>query len=249
VITSHIHHDFLSLVNFGQYVSFLAPHGELEDEARRLAEVWMSGSFVLPCDFLYFILLLSPASFYLSSYSLFFTSQEQLPQHQLSNLKRAASKSNNSQWPTQNQTTTNPSPTDPIDYFNSIPSDKSIVSVQVPDRTPIASTESAFVRETLNTSNTVKACVVMLKYIKPTEESKKNGDSKERPFIEVMALIDLQSGVNGYAKTAHGGIFGVVLDEVMGTAANMQSGAFSFFVSCLPFPTFVFEWYKRKRCL
>jgi hypothetical protein len=89
----------------------------------------------------------------------------------------------------------------------------------------------------------------MLKYIKPTEESKKNGDSKERPFIEVMALVDLQSGVNGYAKTAHGGIFGVVLDEVMGTAANMQSGAFSFFVSCLPFPTFVFEWYKRKRCL
>jgi hypothetical protein len=99
VITSHIHHDFLSLVNFGQYGSFLTPHGELEDEARRLAEVWMSGSFVLPCDFLYFILLLSPASFYLSSYSLFFTSQEQLPQHQLSNLKRAASKSNNSQWP------------------------------------------------------------------------------------------------------------------------------------------------------
>jgi len=37
-------------------------------------------------------------------------------------------------------------------------------------------------------------------------------------------LVDLESGVNGYAKTAHGGFYGVVLDEVMGTAANMQAG-------------------------
>ena len=127
----------------------------------------------------------------------------------------------------------------PVAHFKSIPwcakllSDRSIVSVQVPDRTPIASTESALVRETLNTPKTVKACVVMLKYIKPTEESKKNGDSKERPFLDVVALVDLQGGFNGYAKTAHGGVFGVILDEVMGTAANMQSG--SSFTSFLPF--------------
>ena len=29
--------------------------------------------------------------------------------------------------------------------------------------------------------------------------------------------------MNGYAKTAHGGIYGVVREEVMGTTANMQS--------------------------
>jgi hypothetical protein len=39
-------------------------------------------------------------------------------------------------------------------------------------------------------------------------------------------MVDLQSGVNEYATTAHGGIYGVVLDEVMGTAATMQSGTF-----------------------
>jgi hypothetical protein len=33
----------------------------------------------------------------------------------------------------------------------------------------------------------------------------------------------LGNGINEYAKTAHGGIFGVELDEVIGTAANMQA--------------------------
>ena len=49
----------------------------------------------------------------------------------------------------------------------------------------------------------------MLKYIRPTEESKKNGDSKECPFIEITALVGLHSWVNEYAKTAHGGILGL----------------------------------------
>lgn len=50
------------------------------------------------------------------------------------------------------------------------------------------------------------------------------GEDKKNPFLQVCALLDLGSGMNGYAKTAHGGVFGVVLDEVMGTAANMQAG-------------------------
>lgn len=52
------------------------------------------------------------------------------------------------------------------------------------------------------------------------------GEEKANPFLEVGALVDLQSGVNGYAKTAHGGFYGVVLDEVMGTAANMQASMY-----------------------
>jgi acyl-coenzyme A thioesterase PaaI-like protein len=42
--------------------------------------------------------------------------------------------------------------------------------------------------------------------------------------MEVCALVDFGSGMNGYANTAHGGVYGVMLDEVMGTAANMQCG-------------------------
>ncbi|KAH8687389.1 HotDog domain-containing protein [Tricladium varicosporioides] len=112
-----------------------------------------------------------------------------------------------------------------IDWCNKILTNKSIVNISIPDRTPIASTESALVRETLNTSNTVKACVTFLRYIKlgSKQEMEQRGETKHNPFLEVGAILDLQSGVNGFAKTMHGGVFGVVLDEVCGTAANMQA--------------------------
>lgn len=61
------------------------------------------------------------------------------------------------------------------------------------------------------------------------------GEDPKNPFLQVCALLDFGSGINGYAKTAHGGIFGVVLDEVMGTAANMQAGEFVSLPS--PFPS------------
>jgi hypothetical protein len=119
---------------------------------------------------------------------------------------------------------------DPVAHFKAIPwcakllSDKSVVQVMVPDRTPLPSTESALVRETLNTPSTVKACVTFFRYFKPTAPASETGENKKNPFLQLCCLLDVGSGINGYAKTAHGGIFGVVLDEVMGTAANMQAG-------------------------
>jgi hypothetical protein len=118
---------------------------------------------------------------------------------------------------------------DPVAHFKAIPwcakllSDKSVLQVIVPDRTPLASTESALVRESLNTASTVKACVTFLRYIKPTAPASETGEDKKNPFLQLCCLLDLGSGINGYAKTAHGGIFGVIFDEVMGTTANMQA--------------------------
>jgi len=77
--------------------------------------------------------------------------------------------------------------------------------------------------------------VTFLRYIPPTAESKDSGETKKKPFLEVVALVDLQKGINGFAGTAHGGFYGVVLDEVCGTAANMQAGkilSFYFYFSC-----------------
>ncbi|TVY12580.1 hypothetical protein LARI1_G009583, partial [Lachnellula arida] len=150
--------------------------------------------------------------------------------------------------------------------FHSIPwchallTHPSILHTSIPDRTPIATTEASLVRETLNTSRTVKACVTFLRYVKPAltsassgngigsgkedkeakemerdkeaaieREMEARGEGKENPFLEYGALVDLGDGVNGYAGTAHGGFFGVVLDEVMSTAANAQAkhGAFT----------------------
>jgi hypothetical protein len=104
--------------------------------------------------------------------------------------------------------------------------DRSVIDIQIPDRTPLASSESALVRQTLNTIETVRACIVFLRYIKPTKESLAAGETKAKPFLELVALLDLGKGVNGFAGTAHGGFFGVVLDEVMGSAVKAQSGVF-----------------------
>ncbi|TVY26817.1 hypothetical protein LHYA1_G004809 [Lachnellula hyalina] len=176
-------------------------------------------------------------------------------------------------WPPNHPpspTTHNQPVPDPLAHFHSIPwchallTHRSILHTAIPDRTPIATTESSLVRETLNTPRTVTACLTFLRYVKDeadnTDNTKPNntdntndnsnsncnaqfrmsekeieaamkarGEDKENPFLEFGALVDLRDGVNGYAKTAHGGFFGVVLDEVMGTAANAQAkyGAFT----------------------
>jgi hypothetical protein len=89
---------------------------------------------------------------------------------------------------------------------------------------PLSNPLSALVREALNTSSTVRACVTFLRYVPPTPASKAAGETTQKPFLEMVALLDLQRGVNGFAGTAHGGFYGVVLDEVMGTVGNMQAG-------------------------
>jgi hypothetical protein len=66
-----------------------------------------------------------------------------------------------------------------------------------------------------------------LRYIKPTTPSLETGEDPKNPFLEFVTLLDLGSGVNGFAKTAHGGFYGVVLDEVMGSAAQMQASELS----------------------
>jgi hypothetical protein len=88
----------------------------------------------------------------------------------------------------------------------------------------LPSREFALVREVLNTPETVKACVVIIRQLRPTPESLASGETRDKPFLELVALLDLEKGVNGYAGTAHGGFFTVVLDEVMGSAVNVLSG-------------------------
>jgi hypothetical protein len=91
---------------------------------------------------------------------------------------------------------------DPIAHFKAIPwcakllSDKSVVKIIIPDRTPIPSTESALVRETFNTPSTVKACITFLRYIKSTAPSSETGEDKKNPFLQLCCLLDLGSGMD-----------------------------------------------------
>jgi hypothetical protein len=107
------------------------------------------------------------------------------------------------------------------------------VHIQIPDRRPRASREFALVNETINTADAVRACVVMVRKLPLTDAGRAAGESPERPFLELLGLLDLGRGVNGYEGTAHGGFFNVVLDEVMGSTVHVYSGEFAVCCVCL----------------
>lgn len=77
--------------------------------------------------------------------------------------------------------------------------------------------------ETLNTPDTVRACVVAVRLTQPTPDSIAGGETKEKPFMELVGLLDLGEGINGYPGTVHGGFFNVMLDEIMGSAVNFYN--------------------------
>ncbi|OTB08132.1 hypothetical protein M426DRAFT_317232 [Hypoxylon sp. CI-4A] len=57
----------------------------------------------------------------------------------------------------------------------------------------------------------------------------KNGEDPRNPFLLFSALADLGVDCQSYPGIMHGGLYSVLMDEVMGTAANFQSehGAFT----------------------
>ncbi|KAI5919918.1 HotDog domain-containing protein [Camillea tinctor] len=93
----------------------------------------------------------------------------------------------------------------------------------------------------MNSGTTVRACVSWFRPLTTTTpkaerngdkserllrgdgEAKANGEDPHNPFLVFSALLDLGEDLNSYAGTMHGGLYGVLMDEVMGTAANFQS--------------------------
>lgn len=66
----------------------------------------------------------------------------------------------------------------------------------------------------------------MVRKLPLTDAGHAAGETTEKPFLELLGLLDLGKGVNGYEGTAHGGFFNVVLDEVMGSTVHVYSGEF-----------------------
>ncbi|KAI0152389.1 Thioesterase/thiol ester dehydrase-isomerase [Hypoxylon sp. NC0597] len=178
---------------------------------------------------------------------------------------------------------------DPVAHFKAIPwcaallSDPAVIDIIVPDRRPLPTGESSFVRKTMNTPTTIKACVTFYRMVKPlkpkskssspssgstgdvspagsaspagnSKEQSKSGEKKENkplsaseallsgggkengedprnPFILFNALADLGPDLQSFAGTMHGGLYNVLMDEVMGTAANFQASK----CNCLTF--------------
>jgi hypothetical protein len=140
---------------------------------------------------------------------------------------------------------------DPFAHFRAIPwcrrllDDPALLHSVIVDRRPLPTSEANFVRRVMNSGRTVRACVTFFRTVTglgimggeaspmPVSRSmrllggggRENGeDDKRSPFLVVSALLDLGMDLCGYKDTLHGGLFAVLMDEVMGTAANHQAG-------------------------
>ena len=137
--------------------------------------------------------------------------------------------------------------TDPIAHFKAIPwcaellSSPGVMNVTIPERKVLPSGESNFVRKVMNSGTTVRACVTFFQLVnkrtlaadkRPMSKStellqgggKADGEDPKNPFILMTALLDLGEDMCSYPGMLHGGLYSVLLDEVMGTAANFQTG-------------------------
>ncbi|KAI0150398.1 HotDog domain-containing protein [Xylariaceae sp. FL1272] len=135
---------------------------------------------------------------------------------------------------------------DPVAHFKSIPwcssllnaGPPTILDTIVPDRRFLPTGESNFVRKTLNSPTTVKACVTFFGVLPRNPEKRKlvsksagllsgggaeNGEDPKNPFLLLNALADIGVDLMSFAGTMHGGMFPVLMDEVMGTAANFHA--------------------------
>ncbi|KAK8118522.1 uncharacterized protein PG998_003148 [Apiospora kogelbergensis] len=119
----------------------------------------------------------------------------------------------------------NQSVPDPMAHFMAIPwcakilQDKANLDVVVPDRRPLDSGESNFATTGGDGDVAVSKSAALLAGGGPD-----NGEIAKNPFLLFSALVDLGVDCQSYAGTMHGGLYTVLLDEVMGTAANFQAG-------------------------
>jgi|TARA_R110002003_G_scaffold44_16_gene3407 hypothetical protein len=74
-------------------------------------------------------------------------------------------------------------------------------------RLPKESGEDSFFAETLATDRTIRACLTL----RPTEEI-----DDELAYQEIVTIVQVGDGLNGYPQICHGGFVATMLDEVCG---------------------------------
>lgn len=74
-------------------------------------------------------------------------------------------------------------------------------------RLPKPSSEDSFFAETLATDRTVRACLTL----RATELA-----DDDLPCKEILTIVEIGDGLNGYPNLVHGGMLATLLDEVCG---------------------------------
>jgi thioesterase superfamily protein 4 len=115
-----------------------------------------------------------------------------------------------------------PDPVIPPDFESrpwarAIYSDPALHAFNHPARIQLPSTrEDTFVARTLNTKDTVESWQSFIKDPVPSPAS-----PTKHEIPEVWSIMSLGGGLNGHHDITHGGMVSVILDEAIGTAAQM----------------------------
>ena len=111
--------------------------------------------------------------------------------------------------------------------------DPNLLPIATPSRQPKASTEDAFIAETLATANTISAWQSFYKKLLPPSNSSEadapNDKHDTNPIAgELVSLLTLGRGTNGYVNVAHGGLISTILDQTMGLVVAFHESVGTF---------------------
>ncbi|KAG4434381.1 hypothetical protein IFR05_010155 [Cadophora sp. M221] len=84
------------------------------------------------------------------------------------------------------------------------------------------STADSFCAITLNSKDTVTAWQSWWRPAPAPANKNTEHDGAKRTFGESVALLTIASGLNGHPDTIHGGFLSVILDELIGNAAEYE---------------------------
>jgi hypothetical protein len=100
-----------------------------------------------------------------------------------------------------------------VDRVASIPwvarllNDPKLTLTRTGSRLPKASGEDSFFAETLATDRTIRTCLTL--------RTKEEADD-EQPYKEIVTIVEIGDGLNGFPQVIHGGMAATLLDEVCG---------------------------------
>jgi acyl-coenzyme A thioesterase PaaI-like protein len=111
-----------------------------------------------------------------------------------------------------------------ISHFQSIPwvsallRDPAFSNRAIPSRTVKETTEDAFYARTLNSPETIKACLMQYRIPESSSSSTSGSSTTSSPsnVTELRTFFTLGSDMNGYPGTLHGGMVATLVDECTG---------------------------------
>ncbi|KAI8936912.1 hypothetical protein NX059_006144 [Plenodomus lindquistii] len=98
----------------------------------------------------------------------------------------------------------------------SLINDPKWTAAETPSRIAKPTGEDSFFAETLSTDRTMRACLTL----RPTQAI-----NDDWPYREIVTLVEIGEGLNGWPRIIHGGMAATLLDEVSGVLLQLNTAA------------------------